>query len=155
MTEADIARSGTPGGWWARVGAALLDTAFVFCAVVGTIGVGFAAAAVVGDAVLIPSLVAAIAVWLFYSPFLMQRPAGRNGQTWGRQITGVRVVPASRGRMTFGRAFVREFVVKTALFGWAGGVIVIGYLLDVLWPLWDSENRALHDMLVATRVVRA
>ena len=28
-------------------------------------------------------------------------------------------------------------------------------LLDDLWPLWDRENRAIHDMLAGTRVVRA
>ena len=27
-------------------------------------------------------------------------------------------------------------------------------LLDVLWPLWDEENRALHDFIVDTRVVQ-
>jgi len=24
----------------------------------------------------------------------------------------------------------------------------------VLWPLWDEENRALHDLIVDTRVVK-
>jgi uncharacterized RDD family membrane protein YckC len=28
-------------------------------------------------------------------------------------------------------------------------------LIDVLWPLWDEENRALHDFVVNTRVIRA
>ena len=27
-------------------------------------------------------------------------------------------------------------------------------LADVLWPLWDEENRALHDLIVDTRVVK-
>jgi uncharacterized RDD family membrane protein YckC len=57
--------------------------------------------------------------------------------------------------MTFGWSFFREFLIKTVLFGWVGGSFVIGWLLDVLWPLWDGENRALHDMIVATRVVSA
>jgi hypothetical protein len=26
-------------------------------------------------------------------------------------------------------------------------------LLDVLWPLWDEENRALHDYVSQTRTV--
>ena len=26
--------------------------------------------------------------------------------------------------------------------------------LDILWPLWDEENRALHDFIVSTRVVK-
>ena len=30
----------------------------------------------------------------------------------------------------------------------------IANLVDVLWPLWDEENRALHDFVVNTRVVK-
>ena len=26
-------------------------------------------------------------------------------------------------------------------------------LIDYLWPLWDGENRCLHDMVVSTHVV--
>ena len=26
--------------------------------------------------------------------------------------------------------------------------------LGFLWPLWDSENRSFHDMIVRTRAVR-
>ena len=49
---------------------------------------------------------------------------------------------------------VVEVVVKTLLFGIAS-VITGGLatLADVLWPLWDEENRALHDLIVDTRVV--
>ena len=28
-------------------------------------------------------------------------------------------------------------------------------LLDDLWPLWEDENKPLHDMIVKTHVVRA
>ena len=28
-------------------------------------------------------------------------------------------------------------------------------LIDWLWPLWDDENRALHDFIVNTRTVKA
>ena len=31
----------------------------------------------------------------------------------------------------------------------------IPWFLDIFWPLWDDENRALHDMVVSTHVVRA
>ena len=29
------------------------------------------------------------------------------------------------------------------------------WIVDALWPLWDDERRALHDMLAGTRVVKA
>ena len=31
----------------------------------------------------------------------------------------------------------------------------IPWFLDFFWPLWDDENRALHDMIVSTHVVQA
>jgi hypothetical protein len=45
--------------------------------------------------------------------------------------------------------------VKALLFGIAGSLTGgLANLADVLWPLWDEENRALHDMIVDTRVIK-
>ncbi len=33
-------------------------------------------------------------------------------------------------------------------------VLYLVTLANYLWPLWDKENRALHDMAASTRVVR-
>jgi uncharacterized RDD family membrane protein YckC len=54
-------------------------------------------------------------------------------------------------------AVLREVVVKTLVFAGIGGSVTFGlaWLLDCLWPLWDDENRALHDLVVDSRVVRA
>ena len=35
-----------------------------------------------------------------------------------------------------------------------GSTAGLATLADVLWPLWDEENRALHDLIVDTRVIR-
>ena len=45
---------------------------------------------------------------------------------------------------------LREVVVKWLLFGVVAARSPFGLapLLDVLWPLWDEENRALHDFIV-------
>ena len=50
---------------------------------------------------------------------------------------------------------LREVVVKNVVFNVILGSVTFGLasLLDVLWPLWDEENRALHDFLVQTRTV--
>jgi uncharacterized RDD family membrane protein YckC len=89
---------------------------------------------------------------LLYAPALMART---NGKTLGRMATGIRVVRADRQPMTFGFAMLREVAVKALLFGFAatltGG---LSTLADVLWPLWDEENRALHDFVVDTRTIR-
>ena len=51
---------------------------------------------------------------------------------------------------------LREVVVKWLLFNVVGGSVTFGlaWLVDVLWPLWDEENRALHDMVVDSRVIK-
>ena len=57
--------------------------------------------------------------------------------------------------MTFGFAMLREVAVKALLFGILASITAgLASLADVLWPLWDDENRALHDFIVDTRVVR-
>ena len=54
----------------------------------------------------------------------------------------------------FGWALLRQFVVIDLLFQVVGGFAIRPRILDFLWPLWDAENRALHDMIVKSHVVR-
>jgi uncharacterized RDD family membrane protein YckC len=54
-----------------------------------------------------------------------------------------------------GFALLREILVKTILFGYVALVtLYLATLLNYLWPLWDPRNRALHDRMVGSRVVR-
>ena len=86
----------------------------------------------------------------------MIRPGARNGQSFGKQVVGIRVIREDGQPFTFATAALREFVIRYLLFNLAGSITFgIAGLLDVLWPLWDDGNRALHDMLASTRVVRA
>jgi uncharacterized RDD family membrane protein YckC len=147
-------------GWWQRAGAAIVDglivgvVALIFILPLG-IGVGSTdsntgTAAYVG-ALILTVIVFAI-VGLFYAPVMMSRT---NGQTLGRMATGIRVIRANGQPITFGFAALREIVVKSLLVGVVSSLTAgIGYLLDVLWPLWDDENRALHDFVVDTRSVK-
>jgi uncharacterized RDD family membrane protein YckC len=65
----------------------------------------------------------------------------------------IRVVRADGAPVTFGLGLLREFVVKQ-LFGIAltGGLF---WLVDALWPLFDDQDRAVHDIIAETHVVRA
>jgi uncharacterized RDD family membrane protein YckC len=149
-------------GWWRRVGAALVDGLIVgiggialALAIMAPFSIGFLADETVGVvAVLVGLLVAVVCVSiiaLLYAPALMART---NGKTLGRMATGIRVVRASGEPISFGFALLREVVVKTLLFGIVSSFTFgLASLLDVLWPLWDEENRALHDFIVNTRVV--
>jgi uncharacterized RDD family membrane protein YckC len=86
----------------------------------------------------------------------MMREGQNNGQTWGKQMLGIRVVRDNGEPMSFGWAALREIAVKGLLVSIASSIIpIIPWLLDYLWPLWDDENRALHDMVCSTHVVRA
>lgn len=98
--------------------------------------------------------VAAIAI---YFPIAMKLT---DGQTAGKAIMKIRVVCTDNRPMRLYRAGWREVVIKTVILGTLFplatifglfGILIVG--LDSLWPLWDRENRALHDMLARTRVI--
>jgi uncharacterized RDD family membrane protein YckC len=147
-------------GWGSRAGALLLDalillvpTVILIAIIVGVaLGGGDAAAA----AAFLLSVLVFLVVVLVYAPVLMARGGERNGQTYGKQIVGIRVVRDNGEPFDFGWGIMREFVVKGLLFGTVGAFFLyIPTLLDWLWPLWDDENRALHDMVASTHVVQA
>ena len=149
--------------WWSRVGAQLIDGIIIgvgalvlFLPVAAAVGVGVGANSDAG----LGAAIAGLVLWVFcvgliallYAPAMMART---NGKTLGRMATNIRVVRTSGAPVTFGFALVREVLVKTIVFGFAGTFTAgIAPLLDVLWPLWDEENRALHDFIVSTRVVQ-
>jgi uncharacterized RDD family membrane protein YckC len=149
-------------GWWRRAIAHILDMVIIgigavilLVAITAPFSVGFFASDNTGFVALAVGAFLAIicvaVVALLYAPALMART---NGRTLGRMATGIRVVRASGEPITFGFAMVREVLVKALLFGIAGGITGgIANLLDYLWPLWDEENRALHDFVVNTRTV--
>jgi uncharacterized RDD family membrane protein YckC len=152
----------TLAGWWSRAGALIVDGLIVgiggvllAIAITAPFSIGFFAGEDAGIASLfVGFLLAVICVSiaaLFYAPWLMART---NGKTLGRMATGIRVVRANGQPMTFGFAMLREVAVKALLFGIAGSITFgLAQLLDYLWPLWDEENRALHDFIVDTRSV--
>ncbi len=171
--DAGPERVGVGAGEWVlasygqRAGAAIVDflvkavfAVLVLIAIGSAFGIGFLAGdETSGIVAVVVALVLGFTAFaiasLLYEPIYM---AVTDGRTLGKQITGCRVVRTNRKRMTFGWAALREVVVKWVLFGVIGNGITAGLplasLVDVLWPLWDEENRALHDMIVATRVVK-
>jgi uncharacterized RDD family membrane protein YckC len=162
-SAAPVAGQYVLAGWWRRVGAAIIDGIILvipFFILVSALGIGVFAAdsdgsgeGAVGFIVgLILTMLAFAAVALLYAPVMMSRT---NGKTVGRMATGIRVVRADGQPITFGFAALREIAVKALLINGIAGSITFGLagLLDVLWPLWDDENRALHDFIVNTRSV--
>jgi uncharacterized RDD family membrane protein YckC len=150
-------------GWWPRAGAQVIDGLIIgagavvlFIPAAAALGIGAASGNHTGFGAVVAALVfwvvCVAAISVLYAPVLMART---NGKTFGRMALGIRVVRAAGEDMTFGFAFLREVVVKAIGFGFAGSVTGgILNVVDYLWPLWDEENRCLHDIVVNTRVVR-
>ena len=144
--------------WGSRAAALLIDwlillvPVIVFTIIVVAVAAGSDTGAIVTG---ILGGLAYLVVLFIYAPTLMARDGRNNGQTWGKQMIGIRVVRDNGQAMNFGTAALREIVVKGLLVSIVSSIIpLIPWLLDYLWPLWDDENRALHDMVVSTHVVR-
>ena len=150
-------------GWWSRAGAQIIDGLIIgfggvllLIAITAPFSVGFFAGEDAGILSILVGLLIAVlcvsVVALLYAPALMART---NGKTLGRMATGIRVVRANGKPIDFGFAMLREVAVKALLFGIAGTITAgLANLADVLWPLWDEENRALHDFIVDTRSIK-
>ncbi len=151
--------------WGSRVVAAIVD--FVLISVPpAVVGLGiFDVTPGESDDFKILAFILAVFVYLLlfaatailYAPLLMRRPGERNGQTWGKQLMGIRVARPDGAPLGYGTAVLREWVAKTVVFWGAGFAIAGGLatLLDYLWPLWDDRNEALHDKIATTVVIDA
>jgi uncharacterized RDD family membrane protein YckC len=73
---------------------------------------------------------------------------GSRGQTLGKRIMGIAVVHESQQRVGYARALGRWFTMAVINF------VPILSLLALIRPLWDKENRAFHDDIAKTRVVK-
>ncbi|MFD2370435.1 RDD family protein [Brevibacillus sp. GCM10020057] len=70
------------------------------------------------------------------------------GKTLGKTIVGIRVVNArqSRGNLTFGQVFLREFIGKF--------LSSLPFLLGYMWAGWNARKQGWHDLLAKTYVIR-
>lgn len=82
------------------------------------------------------------------SYFVLFTAAG--GQTIGKMVTAVRVVPADSVELTPGRVRLPQAFARVAAFSVSLLPLGLGYL-----PALFGEHRALHDRLADTRVVKA
>jgi uncharacterized RDD family membrane protein YckC len=138
-----------------RAGAFLIDLVIIIVGAVILNIILSAVAGALGDTGgLVTALVGGLAItvaMLLYAPFLMARGGANNGQTVGKQVLDLRVVREDGEPMTFGKGALREVVGRAIPWYFTCGVYG---LLDHLWPLWDDERRAIHDMIAKTRVVK-
>lgn len=87
----------------------------------------------------------AIAIFMAISCFYFTLFHGSTGQTIGKKITGVKVVPAIGGVMTYKKAFVRYI---------GYGISEIPLFLGFLWIAFDKNKQGWHDKIAGTYVVK-
>jgi uncharacterized RDD family membrane protein YckC len=140
--------------WGERTGAALVDLAIAGFVLVAGIVAGAILVAVGGWAIAvgIVLILAGLLGAILYAPLMMARDGAANGQTIGKRAAKLRVVRDDGAPVTFWLGMLREFVVKQFF-----GILVTGglfWLVDALWPLFDDHDRAVHDMVSETHVVK-
>lgn len=133
-------RPGTLGKRWV---AALVDS--LVAVVAGVAVFGLVSVLADGDAAFAAGYVAFLLVTLLYPPGML---ALNGGMTLGKQVMGIRVRNHGGAPIGFGRALVRESVVKLAF-----GIVGFIYIVDGIVALANDQRRSLHDMMCSTEVV--
>ena len=72
-----------------------------------------------------------------------------HGQTLGKKALGIAVEHVRGGPISLGQALGRGYL-RALMFVF----LYVPWIVDSLWPLWESENRSLHDLAASTIVVR-
>ena len=85
-------------------------------------------------------------IWVVYTGLMV----GSGGQTVGNKAVHTRVVDGRTGGQPgmgkgFGRAAAQAVLLQ---------LLVVPWILDCLWPLWDGDNQTLHDKMAGTVVLR-
>ena len=131
--------TGPRAGFWARLGAFIIDLI-----VVGILGFVLIIAGVVADS---GGLIAiGYLVWLaLFVAYEIYFHGSASGQTLGKRAVGIRVVDfATGGPIGYGRATLR--MVGRII---SGTFCYLGYL----WMLWDKEKQTWHDKMANDVVV--
>jgi uncharacterized RDD family membrane protein YckC len=98
--------------------------------------------------------------YLAYATLLLVRSA-HNGQTFGKQIAGIAVLRDDGFPLGVRTALIREAIGRAIVPGLLvflvaplALLLAVYLLIDYVTPIFEPENRALHDLLAGTHVVR-
>jgi uncharacterized RDD family membrane protein YckC len=155
VSEAQAKSPPPPAGFGERTGAAFVDLGISALVLAAAIWIATVLFAIGGTGPIVAGLlliVAGIVVAILHTSLLMARGGERNGQSIGKRALDVRVVTTAGGPVGIGTCLVREVAVKQF------GTLITGGLflpVDYLWPLFDDEDRAIHDIVAETRLVPA
>ncbi|HYL74585.1 MAG TPA: RDD family protein [Bryobacteraceae bacterium] len=88
--------------------------------------------------------VSTLVVGIFNRVYLVSK----RGSSIGQGVMKLKVVDANGNLLSFGTALLR-LLAQIGL-----GLIPLGTVLDLLWPLWDDKRQTLHDKAVSSFVIK-
>ncbi len=130
----------TLASWSRRAIAYLIDAVILTAVWIGA----WIASALVGT-----HAIATIVNILIDTVYFSLLVAGPRGQTPGMRTVGIAV----RDRKTGGTIGFRRALVRSLTMGVLSAALYLPFVLDCLWPLWDSEYQSWHDKAARTLVV--
>jgi uncharacterized RDD family membrane protein YckC len=139
---------GQLAGWTTRVGASILDSLIISIPAIA----GVVASLVIdgdsdelgagGGIAMGAGFLVAFLVWV-WNRIIQQ---GRTGQSFGKKLTGLRIVHAQTGQLIgMGSNLGREVCAQ---------IFNQFCILNVLWPLWDDKQQTWHDKIVNDIVIK-
>lgn len=142
--------------WGARLGALMIDWLIGFAAAFALYAVGMGLLAsentlAAGVIVIAAIFVLAPLVAFVFLAWQLCRSGDRNGQTIGKQALGIRIVRGDGRPVGITTVLMRYVVIGVFYIV----TLLIGMIVDYLWPLWDEHRQALHDKVADTFVVVA
>lgn len=140
-----------PAEYGQRVIAYLIDVAVM----VGIFIAGFVLVAILGavaDALGVLASIATVVGSIGYFVWNFIILQGRTGQTLGKKQQGIKLVADATAQPVGGGMVLVRYLVAAIMSGLTCGLVG---LLDLLWPLWDEDNKRLTDKVLKFSVVEA
>jgi uncharacterized RDD family membrane protein YckC len=141
---------------WERACAHSIDAAIV-CTLAVLAGVAFGDIAHVGRMTTALAVLVALPLAGFvYSVPAMLRRGEHRGQSLGKHLVGIRVVSEAGDPIGLQTLLLRECVLKWIVFFGPVSVVLLWMpaIVTVVWAVTSKSNRAPHDLLAHTNVVR-
>ena len=131
-------------GWWARVGAVLLDVALIVAAELVLVLIAMLLAKITPILAGIFGVLGYIAL-LGFGLWNLVFLQGTTGQTLGKRWMGLQLIGVPTGQpIGPGMTFVRQL---------AHSLDSLSFFLGYLWPLWDQQRQTFADKLCNTVVI--
>lgn len=144
---------------WGRRGVAAIVDLLLFFACMIPAGLMAVVAGTIDETVGLPDAVSAVLFVLFIGLLIagavvslvnQSWQQGKRGQSWGKQVMGIRLVRERDLRPPGGGVGVARYAVRTALGNATCGLYSV---VTLLAPLWDERNRTFDDRIVQTLVI--